>query len=130
MKILNVARRAMGAAEAKTAGTPTGVEAQSARYAAALPDSLRALIKDDSHTDDAAHVARRIRSKGSSDECARLQGEYANNTLHDRWATAARTPAIRVNGVVHHGRRLTRASNFRASSSQRIKDATPAQSAH
>ncbi len=40
--LLYVDRKAIGAVEAKAAGTLTGVEAQSAKYAAGLPENLPA----------------------------------------------------------------------------------------
>lgn len=40
--LLYLDRKAVGAAEAKAKGTLTGVEAQSAKYAAGLPDNLPA----------------------------------------------------------------------------------------
>jgi type I restriction enzyme R subunit len=40
--LLYVDRKALGAVEAKADGTLTGVEAQSAKYAAGLPDNLPA----------------------------------------------------------------------------------------
>lgn len=40
--LLYLDRKALGAVEAKAAGTLTGVEAQSAKYAAGLPDNLPA----------------------------------------------------------------------------------------
>ncbi|MGH8251003.1 MAG: type I restriction endonuclease [Steroidobacteraceae bacterium] len=40
--LLYLDRKAVGAVEAKAAGTLTGVEAQSAKYAAGLPDNLPA----------------------------------------------------------------------------------------
>src|SRR6516164_6121118 len=40
--LLYLNRRALGAVEAKAEGTLTGVEAQSAKYAAGLPDNLPA----------------------------------------------------------------------------------------
>ena len=40
--LLYVDRKAVGAIEAKPEGTLTGVEAQSAKYAAGLPDNLLA----------------------------------------------------------------------------------------
>ena len=85
--LLYLDRKAVGAIEAKAAGTLTGVEAQSAKYAAGLPDDLPAHRRALVHGPDRRWPGRR--QPGSGHDAGAGRGGAGCRALSRRAARSA-----------------------------------------